>query len=98
MREYFKNLTQWVDVVVMEMEGGPRSFRIKTEPPYLDKDGEVQDLPEPEEGVTLIVVDEIARAAKGRKDLLVPKDIIRFQWPHPVSGVSVLIARTLGVV
>ena len=54
-------------------------------PVYQDTYGELNDLPEQQEGTFLVVSRLVAAAAKGRNDLLVPGALIRNEAGQPIG-------------
>ena len=54
-------------------------------PVYQDTYGELNDLPEQQEGTFLVVSRLVAAAAKGRPDLLVPGALIRNEAGQPIG-------------
>ena len=54
-------------------------------PVYQDTYGELNDLPEQQEGTFLVVSRLVAAAAKGRNDLLVPGSLVRNEQGQPIG-------------
>ena len=54
-------------------------------PVYQDTYGELNDLPEQQEGTFFVVSRLVAAAAKGRNDLLVPGALIRNEAGQPIG-------------
>ena len=54
-------------------------------PVYQDIYGELNDLPEQQVGVYLVVSRLVAAAAKGRPDLLVPGSLVRNEQGQPIG-------------